>query len=503
MVVEDPQALILAGVAVLAIIYVVRWQTDPFRSIPTVGGSSAPGLSIMAAYNWKHNSRKLISEGCQKYHDSAFKVALFDRWLVLVSGSKLMEQLVRRPDNELSAIEGAVDLFQLRYIAAAESFDDPYHSDIIREKLTRTLPVIFPDVLDEVKLALSDYLPTKDDEWAAVNVMTTMQELVVRASGRVFVGLPLCRNKEYLGLALRFTTDVVQNRSHLAPLPHFLKPLLGHFLNRPKKTIRQAMKFIQPLINERRANMRELGEDWSDKPNDMLQWIIEEAILRKTTDHNIVERVFLVNFAAIHSSTTTITQALYDIASMPERIPELREEIETIIATDGWTKTAMGKMWKLDSVFKETLRCHGLGLAGLIRKAMKDVTLSDGTFIPKGTLLAAAVDPMHHDESVYANPEVLDPFRFAKLREGEGEGLRHQVVNTSVNYLPFGHGKHACPGRFFAANELKTMLAFIVLNYDLKLGGDGKRPADALRGTTFLLPSGPVFFRKRQAVAES
>ena len=32
------------------------------------------------------------------------------------------------------------------------------------------------------------------------------------------------------------------------------------------------------------------------------------------------------------------------------------------------------------------------------------------------------------------------------------------------------------PGRFFAANQLKAILAHIVLNYDLKIGGDGKRP---------------------------
>ena len=29
MAVEDPQALILAGVAILAVLYIIRWQTDP------------------------------------------------------------------------------------------------------------------------------------------------------------------------------------------------------------------------------------------------------------------------------------------------------------------------------------------------------------------------------------------------------------------------------------------------------------------------------------------
>ena len=41
----------------------------------------------------------------------------------------------------------------------------------------------------------------------------------------------------------------------------------------------------------------------------------------------------------------------------------LRAEIEPIVAADGWTKAAMGKMWKLDSLLKESQRVHGIGLS--------------------------------------------------------------------------------------------------------------------------------------------
>ena len=77
------------------------------------------------------------------------------------------------------------------------------------------------------------------------------------------------------------------------------------------------------------------------------------------------------------------------------------------------------------------------------RKALKDLTLSDGTFIPKNTMLAAASYPMHYDEALYADAETFDPWRFARMRENEGESTKHQFVSTSVDYIPFGHGKHA------------------------------------------------------------
>ena len=82
-------------------------------------------------------------------------------------------------------------------------------------------------------------------------------------------------------------------------------------------------------------------------------------------------------------------------------------------------------------------------LVSLMRKAQKDIVLSDGTFIPRGTLMVTAAHSLHHDDSVYANPDTFDPWRFSRQREREGEAMRHQYVTTSVDYVPFGHGKHA------------------------------------------------------------
>ena len=37
----------------------------------------------------------------------------------------------------------------------------------------------------------------------------------------------------------------------------------------------------------------------------------------------------------------------------------LREEIETAVAEEGWTRAAMGKMRNLDSFLRESVRLHG------------------------------------------------------------------------------------------------------------------------------------------------
>ncbi len=38
--------------------------------------------------------------------------------------------------------------------------------------------------------------------------------------------------------------------------------------------------------------------------------------------------------------------------------------------------------------------------------------------------------------------------------------------------LTFGHGPHACPGRFFAIYEIKCLVVEILRNYDIRLAGD-------------------------------
>ena len=47
---------------------------------------------------------------------------------------------------------------------------------------------------------------------------------------------------------------------------------------------------------------------------------------------------------------------MYSLLSHPEYIDPLREEVEAVVAEEGWTKAAMDKMHKIDSFVRETMR---------------------------------------------------------------------------------------------------------------------------------------------------
>ena len=72
------------------------------------------------------------------------------------------------------------------------------------------------------------------------------------------------------------------------------------------------------------------------------------------------------------------------------------------------------------------------------------------------------------------------------------------MVSSSQDHFPFGHGRHICPGRYFAACVLKLMLAHTVMTYDVKLEIEGVRPQDIwFMDTCVPNPNANVLFRKR------
>jgi len=250
----------------------------------------------------------------------------------------------------------------------------------------------------------------------------------------------------------------------------------------------------------------------------------------------------MLNFAAIHTSSMVcpfifpksltasninviqaFTHVLYYLAEYPEHAQTLREEVQEIIDREGWTYAAITKMVKVDSFIKETQRLNSLGgcmslhtpratynnspsfllPVSMSRIVREPFTFSDGTYLPKGAYISVPAHAIHLDESNYADPVSFVPFRFVDevKNENESTGRKVDMTATSIDFLAFGHGRHACPGRFFAATELKLMLALVVMKYDVKL--DGPHPENLWVVTSCVPnPKGEVLFRKRAAARD-
>jgi cytochrome P450 len=125
----------------------------------------------------------------------------------------------------------------------------------------------------------------------------------------------------------------------------------------------------------------------------------------------------------------------------------------------------------------------------MLRKSTADVILSTGLKIPKGTRLGVSAHAQW-DPKVYQSPEEFQVDRFVKLSERPGEANKWQLTTLRPEHIAFGHGMHACPGRFLAATEVKMALCHLLLNYDWRLSAGS--PSIQLMQNGVMMDSSPM-----------
>ncbi|KAJ7451373.1 cytochrome P450 [Mycena latifolia] len=508
---QDSKTLLIYGLAPVLVIAGLRSREQ--STIPTI---ATPGFlaSYLPAVHFMFHAKDILHQGYNDYRDGVFRVR---------RGRGIQSDYTIGPEGK-----------NLHVTTAA-----------IRGALTRNLGRCFPEVRDEIVNAFDDILALDDNEWKEIKVSPSLMQVVARTSNCLFVGLPLCRDKD-LELNINYTVDIFTRGQIIGLLSELLKPILAPLISTRKSSRRHALTFLGPMIDERLENERTMhGRNWPDKPvgrvltqgahdyppisiwNDLITWLLENAEGKDRTTPSLTVRIFEVNMAAIHTSSMVcpptlrhplnaadvsqaLTVALYDLTTYPEHILPMREEAERVIEADGWNKASLGKMHKIDSFLRESQRLTGNGAAiALLRKvvAKEGFTFSDGAKIPYGAFVGIPGLEMQYDPDNYQNPITFDGFRFSRMREqragpdvpSEGASFfnRH-MVTTGQDPVVFGPGPHACPGRFFAATELKAMLARVLLNYDVKAKTEGVRPPDMGFGS-MTIPNlrGIIMMRKR------
>ncbi|KAF8897198.1 cytochrome P450 [Infundibulicybe gibba] len=509
----------LSGLLVIAyaIPSLVRAYRDKSKlsPIPVIGPSGILS-SYWVALRFVREARTIVQEGYDKYYGRAFRVPTLSKWVIVVSGPDMLDDIRRAPDDQLSFREAISETFHIDYTMGPEIHHDPYHVATVRTPLTRNLAIRFTDIQEEIAAAFNDVVPVNGKEWVSVPAFRTMMRVVSRTSNRLFVGFPLCRDVGYLSMMERFARDVFSDSNTLNCFPRFLWPIAARLFTDIAARTKTAIGYLGPIVQDRLDKEEQYGFDWPGKPNDLISWLLEEAQGDQRSVWNVTARVLAVNFAAIHTTSMASTHMLYDLSVRPEYIQPLREEVESVVTQEGLSKASLGKMRKLDSFVRESQRFTGTGacITPLLyfryrrlthactvvmgRKVLRDFTFSNGTFVPAGNFITVASFATHHDEINYESPQEFDGFRFSKMREADGESIRHQMVSLSSKNVMFGSGRHACPGRFFAVNELKAILAHVLLKYDVKLEDDSGRPADHWLGAAAIPnPYAKVMFRQR------
>ncbi|KAB8277388.1 cytochrome P450 [Aspergillus minisclerotigenes] len=378
------------------------------------------------------------------------------------------------------------------------SNDDEIFQNAVRMKLTQSLGNLTQPLVDETIVALQTSW-TDGTNWHAIPLKSNILKIVAQLSSRIFLGDQICRNPNWLRITVDYTVDAFKAAEELRLWPKMFRSIVALFLPSCRKIraeLQEAQDIIGPVLDARRKDKQgaiSAGKE-PERYNDAMEWL-EECAKGRSYEPAFGQLIFSV--AAIHTTSDMLTQVLYDLCGRDALIQALREEVITVVQEEGWKKPTLYKLKLMDSVLKESQRLKPISLVSMRRVATADVKLSDGTFITKGTFLAVSSDRMW-DSEIYPNPLEFDGYRFLKLREVPGHESSAQVVSPSPEHMGFGFGRHACPGRFFAINEVKIALCHILLKYEFKLP-DGTVPRARKFGVSFNSdPTTNLMIRRRQ-----
>ncbi|TLD19198.1 hypothetical protein PspLS_09807 [Pyricularia sp. CBS 133598] len=387
--------------------------------------------------------------------------------------------------------------------AALSTFDHPHAilQTVVTKYLTKRLNTVTGPLANEATFTINKDLG-KNPEWTEGEIYDIMLDVVARLSSRVFLGSEICRNEEWLEITKQitivFTTVLQTTRAY----PSWLRPLV-YWFGKPGKDMRalttRVGEIINPIIEKRRkerANCKVTGVP-APVYNDAIEWI-ESEFDPNDRIFNIADFQIALSIAAVHTTTDLLTHTMLTLAANPQYIEPLRKEIIEVLGASGWKKTSLTSLRLLDSAVKEAQRLKPVQYAASMQRLVtENITIEGGYKLHKGEFVGVDTQPLR-DPTKYPEPETFDPYRFYNARQQPGGEHKAQLVSLSPDHLTFGYGKTACPGRFFAANEVKLALCHLILKYDWKLP-EGSSAKPLMFGLDPIVnPEARIVFKRRK-----
>ncbi|KAI8051720.1 cytochrome P450 [Thamnidium elegans] len=318
------------------------------------------------------------------------------------------------------------------------------------------------------------------------------QRFVSFMSVPTLLGEEFASNIEVIESFASFTGDIIRNIPVFMLVPTFLHRPLLPYIQSPKKHHAIMEKHISPVVRQRREIMRlakEAGEDHGFEQT-FLQGLIEytdaDTNEYKYSDKEVAHGVLMLAFVSAHTTSTNLSYCIYWLLARPDLMERMMAEIESVAPGNTPIDVeVLNKMTFLNNFMREVLR-QGASNLGVGKKAMEDFTFSNGYQVPKGRMVESSTRQLNFGtNSIRSEVEEMDP-----------DMSKNRIATTPArDYISFGMGKHLCPGRFFATQEIKMSLIYLLRNFDIKtVNGKKPTPMKRIAGTRITNSEEPLIF---------
>ncbi|KAM6218093.1 cytochrome P450 4F2-like [Rhynchocyon petersi] len=276
-----------------------------------------------------------------------------------------------------------------------------------------------------------------------------------------------CQEKpsEYIAAILELSALVANRHHQLLMQWDFL-----YHLTSEGKRFRQACRlvhdFTDAAIQERRRTLSEQGVDdfLKAKAKTKTMDFIDVLLLSKDgdgrvlSDEDIRAEADTFMFEGHDTTASGLSWILYNLAKHPEYQDLCRKEVKELLGDRKPEEVEWDDLAQLPFLtmcIKESLRLHP-PVTVISRRCTQDIVLTDGRVIPKGVVCIISIFGVHHNPSVWPNPEVYDPYRF---------NTENSEKRSPLAFIPFSAGPRNCIGQTFAMTEMKVVLALTLLRF--------------------------------------
>ncbi len=497
-----PEILCLMVSFLVYILYTnLAWTYVIPNALPWAGRRSQRLSAPRARLRAMFDVNATLEEGYRKYSKKArsFILPLWPMEPSVIVPQSTIKWLVKQSDGVISFKTAIMDRTQSHWTFMSDHIlEHDTHREVILRYLNKKLASLVPAIAHELSACFGQYWGVNGEDWKEVLVFDDMMKIVARTSNRI-LNMEVCHNEAFFYHDVRVSQYIAINAFLIRAAPPFIRSAFARLLRIPLiYHHHQCGKYLLPIVKQRLADIGRKLHDRDflyDEPDEFLSWIVRDAYARNDPldldPTMITYRMLVMNFASIHPSSITITNVLFNLFSSPPEkgfVEGIRQEAARILAEGNgtFTRAGLNKMIQTDSAIRESMRYSSLTSKGLDRTviAKEGITMEDGLFLPQGTKVGTSLFSIHRDERFYPNAHEYDAFRFSRPVENikAKQGLsvndllpdtasmtrKVPLTQTSDTFLEFGHGRHACPGRFFTSIQLKLLIAYLVLNYDVK-----------------------------------
>lgn len=233
-----------------------------------------------------------------------------------------MDEVRKLPEDQLSLRKEVFNKMHGKYTELGA--EHPLGVAAIKTDLTNNIGRMLPEMQDETIFALEQHIGPAP-EWTQVFLYKKLLNVSALTNGRMFLGLPMSRNPEWIRVCLKYTMNVIDvikaisiAKLVLGPLIPLVAPFLPQ-IRSLKDVKRRGAKTLKPAFDAVLQARKELdaAENPASNQYNLISWILKQMETDGKVDFEAMANELL--FAGILSFRIT-TRKMCSFADLGFRI---------------------------------------------------------------------------------------------------------------------------------------------------------------------------------------